>query len=616
MIISLFHWAHKTFRLSLLFALLLFFNPCELLADTPTVVHDLEIWGGILKDPDQYSVQTITQFLENHSHWPQYEKLCRKAEAVIAKKGSDAEILRWFHAHPPQTVEGIMGYAPLLSQNEAQALVIPAWETMEMTSLEEKKFLSHFQGFLSQKNHENRLNTLLWKDDIEGAKRFLPLVSPSIRSKAVLRIAFLQGKYPSHLPSTQDEGLLYEIVKYYKKNKKWTQAAKILTTTPSTPAYADRWWKERHYIARELIELKNYKKAYEVLKNHALEPGTKEFAEAQWMLGWISLQFLKKPGQAKEHFEALNNHVKAALSKSRAAYWLGRAHEFCKDYKKAAEWYRKGARYITTFYGQLSAHKVHAPPYPVLRSKPAATLEERRQFEQKDLVKAAHILKAKGPSAAFDLVKVLTCLATQATTQTERELIVELTHHLYPTSVVWIARKAGNQEPVLLKMAYPVCTLHKKRKLPEKELLFSMAHKESDFNPQAVSPKGAIGLLQLMPPTAKLIAKELRIPHRDEKIFDPAHNLLLGATHVSTLLEDYEGSYVLVAAAYNAGGTPVDRWIKTFGHPHESDVITWIECIPYSETRNHVQRILENVTNYRSREGTPHRTIIDDLKGR
>jgi Soluble lytic murein transglycosylase and related regulatory proteins (some contain LysM/invasin domains) len=235
-------------------------------------------------------------------------------------------------------------------------------------------------------------------------------------------------------------------------------------------------------------------------------------------------------------------------------------------------------------------------------------------LEQKDLVKAAHILKAKGHSASYDLVKVLTCLANQAETQVERELTVELAHHLSPASVVWIARKAGNQEPILLKMAYPVCNIHHKTRVSEKELLFSMAHKESDFNPKAVSPKGAKGLLQLMSATAKLVAKKLKIPHRDEKLFDPSHNLLLASTHVSMLLEKHNGSYALVTAAYNAGDTPVERWIETFGHPKNMDIITWIECIPYSETRNHVQRVLENVTNYRSREGTPRRTLIDDLK--
>jgi len=582
------------------------------------VGQKLILWLGILRKPEQFTATELIRFLDTHSHWPYYEKLCDQSESVINKKASAKEKLAWFEKHPPKTPEAVIVYAnTLLSHKEkkkAEIVITKAWQTMEMTKTEEKKFLAQFGRFLSSKNHAARLHFLLWNENIDDAKRFLARVPAETRKAAELRISLLQGSSPQQTPLIKEEGVLYETVKWHKKQKNWDEAAKILLHIPPSKGYAEQWWKLRSYVAREYIALKNYQKAYQILKKHNLEAGSESFADAEWLSGWLALRFLNNPLVAQHHFETFSKNVKAAISKARAFYWLGRTHEAKEDLALAKKWHKKAAQYKTTYYGQLSALKLGEKPYPVLHASPKVTAEEKKRFNQKDLVIAAHMLKGLGKGAAHELSKFLSPIATQAKTKGERELAVHLAHTLSPCDVVWVAKRAGSREPVLLKAAYPVCPLPKKSGLPESALLLAIAYKESHFNPSAQSHKGATGLLQLMPKAAADAAKRLDIPHTEQKLFDPRHNLLLGSDHVSSLLDDFSHSYLLVTAAYNAGPTPVGRWLQNFGDPH-IDPVDWIELIPYSETRNYVQRVLENVTNYRSNlHGTPKKTLHDDFK--
>lgn len=580
----------------------------------------LILWLGILRKPDQFTATELIRFLDSHSHWPYYDKLCEKSEPVIKEKASAKEILTWFEKNPPKTPEAAITYANTLlahkEKKKAEAVIVKAWQTMDMTKTEEKKFLAQCDRFLSSKNHIARLRFLLWNENSDDAKRLLARVPAETRKAAEIRLALLQGKSPQSVPSLKEEGVLYETVKWYKKQKNWAEAAKILLHTPPSKEYAENWWKLRSYVAREYIALKDYQKAYQILKKHNLEAGSESFADAEWLSGWLALRFLKNPLVAQHHFETFSKNVKSAISKARAFYWLGRTHEAKKDLALAKKWYQKAAQYKTTYYGQLGALKLGEKPYPILHASPQVTAEEKKRFNQKDLVIAAHMLKGLGKGAAHELSKFLSPIATQAKTKGERELAVHLAHHLSPCDVVWVAKRAGSREPVLLKAAYPVCSLPKRPGLPESALLLAIAYKESHFNAGAQSHKGATGLLQLMPKAAADAAKRLGVPHTEQKLFDPRHNLLLGSDHVSSLLNDFSHSYLLVTAAYNAGPTPVGRWLKNFGDPH-IDPIDWIELIPYSETRNYVQRVLENVTNYRSHlHGVPKKTLHDDFKRR
>jgi len=593
------------------------------------VAQKLVYWLGILRDAEQFTPQELITFLSTHEHWPRHEKLCKKAEEVITKKGTSKEILAWFERYPPQTPTGAIFYGKaLLSHNEktkAAHLIVNAWQSMEFTKNEEKKFLTLFGDFLQEKNHNARLQFLLWADNVNDAKRLLSHVPNSVRKAAEVRIAFLEGKSNASekmqtLPLKQrnDEGLLYELAKWHRKQKEFSEAAQILIKAPMNLAHAQKWWKEQNYIAREFIALGQYQVAYQLIQNHRLEPGNEDFANAEWLSGWLALRFLDKPKEALRHFETLLASVEGAVSKARGAYWMGRTYEHQGEIDLARKWYRKAAKYKTIYYGQLAAAKLREKPYPSLAATPKTTAEEKNRFEQEDLVSAAHILKGLGKSASHELSKFLLHIAGQMKTKGERELAVHLAHSLSPNDVVWAAKKAGYSEPVALKKAYPVCPIpNKGQKMPEKALVMAVAYQESRFNPTAISSAGAVGLLQLCPKTAAQEAKRLGVKHCESKLCDPTHNLLLGSSHLSYLLNNFESSYILTLAAYNAGPDPVARWLNEFGDPRqgEVDIIDWIELIPYAETRNYVMRVLENITIYRSLEGQPKKTLIDDLQG-
>ncbi len=593
------------------------------------VSQKLLYWLGILRDPDQFTPQELIAFLSTHSHWPHHEKLCRKAEGIISQKGSSHEILTWFRKHSPQTPAGVISYGnALLSLNEkekATHLIINAWRTMAFTKSEEKTFFFSFKSLLQEKDHAARLQFLLWDENVEEAKHFLPYVPKGIRKVAEIRIAILkknakalQSEKPLDIKLSLDEGLLYEIAKWHRKKKEFQEAAQILLKARVSAAHAQHWWKERNYIAREFIALNQYQAAYQLLKNHRLKPGTEDFANAEWLAGWLALRFLNQPKEAQHHFETLFANVEGAVSKARGAYWMGRTHEHQGQIDLAGKWYRKAAKYKTIYYGQLAAAKLQEKPYPCLATTSKATLEEKKRFEQKDLVKAAHILKGLGKGASHELSKFLLHIAGQAKTKGEKELAVYLSCSLSPYDVVWAAKKAGYSEPVILKKAYPVCMIPQKgQKIPEKALVMAVAYQESRFNPTVQSSAGAMGLMQLIATTAAAEAKRLGVKHSESKLYDPTHNLLLGSSHLSYLLNNFASSYILTIAAYNAGPNPVKRWLTNFGDPRNGnvDVIDWIEMIPYSQTRDYVMRVLENVTNYRSMEGQPKKTLIDDLKG-
>ena len=544
---------------------------------------------------------------------------------MIAKSGSKQECVTWFSKHPPQTATGAIAYAGALQdRRKIGSVVRTAWTTLPFSASEEAQFLKTFGHHLAETHHHSRLRFCLWKEHIDQAKRLLPRVSAALKNITHVCMAFIEGKphasqklqaLPPHLQ--QDEKLLHVVTECHKKQKNIPEAVRILTEVCPSEA-AEHWWKVRNYMARELIALRDYGRAYQVLAKHNLTPGGEDFANAEWLMGWLSLRFLNHPQEALCHFEKVAANVKGAISKARASYWLGRTFEQMSDMTRAAEAYKEGALYKTTYYGQLSAAKLQEKAHPSLRAV-KANPQAKAKFKQKDLVKAAYILKNKGKTADDTLRKFLMHIGEKAKTQTEKELAVQLAHELSTPSVVWVARKVGHANPVELKIAFPTCPLPQKASISvEEAFVMAVAYQESRFDPAVVSEANAMGLLQLVGPTAAREAKRLKVPHSERKLFDPKHNLLLGSSHLSSLLKDFDGSYILVAIAYNAGPHVASRWITELGDPRDPgvDVIDWIELIPYAETRNYVQRVLETTTTYRCLKGSPRHTLIDDLQRR
>jgi len=587
------------------------------------VTQKLITWIAAQQEDSSLSFGEMKKFMDENPDFPAQHKLTVYAEKKMGLDLTSREVVAWFDAHPPKSPDGAITYArALLAQNRTDILktyISQAWRDVTLLTHHNKKFLADFGSYLTTADHDVRLDAFLWNGDVESARMLLELVSPSKKQTATKRMAMMAGQGVSMEGLGNDEGVLYEAAKYYRTQEKYDQAASLILKAHTSSEHADIWWKERNYVAREYLKTKRYADALALIESHGLTSG-ENFSAAAFMSGWLQLRFMNAPEKALPHFVALYEGVLSPISRSRGAYWAGRAEEAQGHIDNAEKWYLKAATYKTTFYGQLASGKLEEALIPVLYDHPQVDPVQRTIFSEQDVVKAAQLLSQAGPEGRYELRKFMWHIGESAEDNGAAQLAVELAHHIAPHDVVWTAKKATKTEHVPLKVAFPVKTIPQKgQRAPEPAFVHAFIYQESRFDPHETSAAGAKGLMQLMPATASREAKDLGLhDHREEKLLqDPEHNMILGSHHIGRLLDEMGGNYVLTIAAYNAGKNPVDRWLAEYGDPRkgEIDIIDWIELIPYYETRNYVQRVLENLTVYRSLHGESHRTILHDLVG-
>ena len=364
----------------------------------------------------------------------------------------------------------------------------------------------------------------------------------------------------------------------------------------------DKWWKERSIISRSLIYKKKYELAYKIASKHALKEGP-EYAEAEWMSGWIALSFLNDPLLAKEHFENFYNNVGYPISLSRGAYWLGRSYEKI-DKNIANKWYEEATKFLTTYYGQLAYLKLY-PNRPFELSEQLTVDEKyRKKFYENDLVKIVFLLNELDKDKYTK--HILRYLANTNIPKGSEILAGELATSISRYDfAIQIAKLASYEKRFHNNFNYPLISTPKYingRKIPESAFILSIIRQESEFDLSAHSHAGAKGLMQLMPYTAKVVAKQAKLPYSKSRLTkDPEYNINLGSHYIAGLILEYEGSYPFAIAAYNAGPKRVRYWKKINKNPQKKqiDYVNWIELIKFKETRNYVQRVLENYNVYR-----------------
>jgi soluble lytic murein transglycosylase len=397
-----------------------------------------------------------------------------------------------------------------------------------------------------------------------------------------------------------------ERIQWLRRTGKLDEAKALLMTPPANQG--DLWWNERHQLARELLAAGRAADAYAVVVPHGLTRGV-AFAEAEFLAGWIALRQLKRTPDAQKHFQALYDGVSTDVSKSRGAYWLGRTHEAAGRRNDAKQWYERAVTYGQTFYGQLAARKLPgvSPRLPV---DPEASQSDRDALDSREFATMARYL---GQAGDFERTRpFLLRLARQVTAPGEVLLLAQLAVELKrPDVALTVARRGAENGVTLLDGAFPMVDLGATGSI-ERALALALTRQESSFNAAAVSPSGALGLMQLLPGTARDVAGRLNVPFIQEKLTrDPAYNVQLGSQYLAEMLQRFGGSYELALAAYNAGPNRVARWLESIGDPRNGkiDMVDWIELIPLRETRNYVQRIIEGVAVYRERLNGPFRTV-------
>ncbi len=484
----------------------------------------------------------------------------------------------------------------------------------EYTNL--NNFLNTFGKYLNETNYAHKVEELIWDKDFDKAQELIKRLNANNR---ILYSGIIEiNKNPKYINNIlrsiprnlrNNELLLYTRFIYEHKNKNSRNALKILLSLTDKTSHPEKWWVYQKYYAREAIRKKNYKEAYFLSVNTNLPKNKADYSESQWMSGWIALSFLKDPKTAYYHFYNMYDSVNYPISKSRAAYWAGRAMEDDNNIQEAIKWYNIASGYPLYFYGQLSFHaKNELLSIPSLTDKnplplpPKFTKEEEIKALENNIVKLAYLMAKCGENKR-DYTELFKIAINSAETKGEKSAMFEIIKNTEDEQLITqLAKYLTYKDVYFVDNLFPVLNIINLEN-PNSNLVHSIIKQESGFHVSAESKVGATGFMQLMPATAKDVAKRMNLRYNKNALrTNPAYNILLGSYYINSLIKQFDGSQILAIASYNAGPSPVKRWINDYGDPREmndiKDIVNWIELIGYSETRNYVQRIIEGSIVY------------------
>jgi soluble lytic murein transglycosylase len=599
--------------------------------DVITPAHDRLLaktlwWMNLSRGSSGATFGDLLEFLVKNPDWPGALTLRQHAEESMAGI-SDGTLAEFFQRFPPVTPAGKLKLADLeLSagrQGDGLARIRDTWIKGDFTDFEEKTVLQRYQGIITAADDLARLDRLLWDGRLDQARRMLPRVDGAHRALAEARIALAsEQRHPekalANVPAAlqNDPGLLFERMRWRERVGRFDEAIAILEQMPADAQRPQAWGAERENLARHALAAGEVSVAYRAAARHGLTTGPL-FAELEFYAGWVALRYLREPETAYTHFVRLYDDVKLPVSVSRGAYWCGRAADAMGFRQLAAAWYATAAGQVTTYYGQLAAVALGRPELPQSVAEPQPTPADIAAFNKRELVQ---VVRELGEIGAGDYAGPFARRMSElAKSPAEHALLARLVLELDRLDLaVSVAKRAGYAGVPLIAEGYPMPALPPGGDA-EQPLVLAMTRQESAFDPMAISSAGARGMMQLMPKTAKHEAKSLRMPYSANRLLADAHyNIILGRHYLDGLLDDFSGSYVLAIAAYNAGPGHVREWIREFGDPRAqgTDVIDWVESIPLNETRDYVQRVLENLQIYRLRLGNHSLafSLASDLK--
>jgi soluble lytic murein transglycosylase len=575
------------------------------------------LWTQLLRGGQGF--EAVAAFIDRNPDWPLRDTLMRRAEEALPSVADDARVIAWFGDRRPLTPPGTLRLAQALravGDGEAAARTARgAWRQSLLGERGERELLAAFGDILGPDDHAARVDRMLWERRFVDAQRILPMLGDDHRLLAQARMALArngadaasaEASVPAGLAG--DPGLLYERARFARRAGQDDRAAAIFRAAPADLRRPEIWWQERDILARRLLRDGRAAEALSLVAAHGLRPEHgQDYTGALFLEGWIALRRTGDVARARAAFQKLHDVARTPVTQARGAYWMGRALEAAGSMAEARAWYVRASAHHTVFYGQLALLRLPEAERPELPEPPTPTREERARIEGGELGRAAALLSEIGEhERAKHFARRLSDVAT---THGEHRAAAQFALALgRPDLAVSLAKRSAQRAGMLLgEEGWPVIRTPAGSGV-ERALVLATIRQESAFEADAVSPAGARGLMQLMPQTARGVAERMGKGggHTLARLTtDPDYNITLGQNYMAGLLSNYDGATVIALAAYNAGPGRAAQWIRENGDPRSSaiDPVDWIEMISFDETRNYVQRVMENLNVYRRRLG-------------
>lgn len=585
-----------------------------------TVERRLIEWAYLLDRGSGATFGEIAQFLKDNPDCPARDTLIARAEEAIPPTMDSRAVLAWFGDRIPQTGIGKVRLGEALiaggSPERGRALIREAWAENSFEPEQEFYVEAQHADALTPEAEHARLSRLLARDDIAAAKREIPRVDAEAQRIATVRLDLrkdpLRGEGEADtLPPRlrNDPGLNFDEARALRERNDILAVPSLIARAAAGDFVRldpDRWWAELNADARTALEQHYDREAYALCASAGLPRDTEHYADAQFLAGWIALRRLDEPAVALTHFQNLLGSVSRPISRARAHFWLGRAHEAVGDLQGAAQDYRAAASDPATFYGQLAMARLAAAPLLHLASSSVNTDAAHAAYERDELTAAIRVLADFGSASLVREFAVRDAMLHPDPARLKL-LAEDLASRGYPDAAVRVAKNASYGGTLLFHYSHPLIAVPRYAGpglAPEDALVLAIIRQETEFDPGSVSHAGARGIMQVMPDSAPALARLSGLPYEFAALTaNTNYNMELGMTELSHQLSEWGGSYVLAAAAYNAGPGNVRKWLAFFGDPRDVhvDPVDWIEEIPFEETRNYVERVLENVEVYRNR---------------
>ncbi|HEX3431434.1 MAG TPA: lytic transglycosylase domain-containing protein [Rhizomicrobium sp.] len=586
------------------------------------VIPRLIKWAYVGQKNSGASFAEIAQFLKDLPDWPGRERLFARAEEAMTPGLEPNSVILWFGDRTPQTGIGKVRLGEALIATGAiprgEESIRNAFIESSLEPEQEDYVVARHGNLLTEDVWRQRLERLFARNELSSVRHDMPRLPGELQRYAHARLD-LRGRpdlgerevAALSPPLRDDPGIIFDQIDLLRQKNDVAAIPALLERIPAAEVARwspSHWWSAMSVSARAALKAGYSSEAYRLaaVAAAALSRDANEYPDSQFLAGWIALRRLAEPRVALTHFENLVPLAIHPISRSRAHYWLGRAYEAAGDPASARIEYRAAAAYPAMFYGQLALMRIESAPLLHLVITPADADAVRASYAHEEMTDAIHALADLGLEAALREFAARD-VELYAAAGHAKALAEDLVHLGYRDVAVRVAKQASYAGIFLPEFSHPVIAVPRYTGpgvAPETPLVLGIIRQETEFDPDAVSTAGARGIMQIMPDSAPHLVRLSGLEyHFSDLTADPQYAMRLGMVELSGDLAEWNGSYVLAAAAYNAGRGNARKWLSDIGDPRNplADPVDWIEQIPFSETRNYVQRVLENTEVYRNR---------------